>query len=457
MSDDATKDIADVKRYIRTYADDLAKASGAAPPADAKHPSYVPQKPEPKPVSTPAPGAPFELDALTESTEPVSQFAPPKAAPKHVPDTSREEVLERLRARVATYQKPAAPVAQAPELAPRPAPTPDTLATPGPSIDPFREPIEQTVSVPPIRMGQVPLSAPVPQAVPKAPATKDRTVPDSGHTFSSDFKQHAERTGANTFSVIAAEANKKEREAPKPLATKKPSAVVPILMGLLAISLAGAGMYGVYTLLTSEEIAPIASAPSALVFADEETILEGPNYFSELVRLSGEQLPAGTVLVAKARDESLAGILLSGAPDLLLRNVSPESTVGIVNAGASTNTFFALKVGSYERTFAGMLAFEPELTTILGELYGAYTDEPVEESTATTTDATAGSTTTTSFVPATSTPNTFTDAIIANHDVRVLRDRQGRSLVLYGYASKNLLIIARDESAFSELLSRVRP
>jgi hypothetical protein len=49
----------------------------------------------------------------------------------------------------------------------------------------------------------------------------------------------------------------------------------------------------------------------------------------------------------------------------------------------------------------------------------------------------------------------FVDAVIDNHDVRVLKDEQGRQLMLYGYRDKETLIIARSEKAFSELLARL--
>lgn len=468
MSDDATKDIADVKRYIRTYASDLAKASGAAPPSDAKRPSYAPAKPEPAvapaPIESPPPvedtKAPVNLETLAEPKKQVSEFVAPQPTAAPVVDQSREEVLNRLRARVATYQKPA-PAPSAPELAPRPLPAEPPAPTPAPTPrpqDPFREPIPQA-PVPPVRVAQVPVPPPAPAPMPKQ---EKRDIPEAGHTFSSDFKDHASKTGSSTFSVLAAEANKKEREAPKPLRTKKPDVIVPILMGVLALSLAGAGVYGAYALLTNQEPVTVVTEPSALIFADEETLLQGPDYALELVRLSNEALPEGTVLVTKAGGVSLAAELLRGAPDLLLRNISPESTVGIIDADTETKPFFALKIGSYERTFAGMLAFEPELLEVLGELYPTYQEDMIETQVE-VASTTASSTSATSTVPVNPAPepatpaNEFTDAVVANHDVRVLRDSRGRSLVLYGYAGKDLLLIARDEFAFSELLSRVRP
>src|SRR5690606_35153256 len=57
------------------------------------------------------------------------------------------------------------------------------------------------------------------------------------------------------------------------------------------------------------------------------------------------------------------------APDILLRNIADASTIGVVNAGGETSAFFALRVDSYERTYAGMLTWEPLMLRDLGILY----------------------------------------------------------------------------------------
>lgn len=63
-----------------------------------------------------------------------------------------------------------------------------------------------------------------------------------------------------------------------------------------------------------------------------------------------------------------------------------------------------------------------------------------------------------SSTAATTTPSLkagFHDEVVSNHDVRVYRDEEGRSIVLYGYWNQTTLIIARDAAAFAELLGRL--
>ncbi|HEY1041823.1 MAG TPA: hypothetical protein VGE48_00150, partial [Candidatus Paceibacterota bacterium] len=146
------------------------------------------------------------------------------------------------------------------------------------------------------------------------------------------------------------------------------------------------------------------------------------------------------------------------APDILLRNIARESAVGVVNAGSESSVFFALRVDSYERTYAGMLTWEPLMLRDLSVLYPLYpipaAPEPVASTTATSTAATS-TPIMLDPVPA-SALSRFSDAVVANHDVRILRDTSGRSLLLYGYADKRTLIIARDEAAFEALLPRLK-
>jgi hypothetical protein len=126
--------------------------------------------------------------------------------------------------------------------------------------------------------------------------------------------------------------------------------------------------------------------------------------------------------------------------------------------------FFALRVDSYERTYAGMLTWEPLMARDLALLYPLYPapelqSEPAPIATTTASSTSASATTTPAVVrqPVQATARTrFEDEVVANHDVRVLRDTDGRTLILYGYADKRTLLIVRDEASFEALLARLK-
>ena len=119
-----------------------------------------------------------------------------------------------------------------------------------------------------------------------------------------------------------------------------------------------------------------------------------------------------------------------------------------------------------------MLSWEPTMLQSLEPLYPLYPEPVASVVTASTTQTTSSTTTKTSpkkIVEAPAHPVAspvldpsaaqaqFIDEIVANHSVRALKDNSGRTIVLYGYADQETLIIARDEAAFTLLLARLAP
>lgn len=230
----------------------------------------------------------------------------------------------------------------------------------------------------------------------------------------------------------------------------------------------GALSFGVIYYLTRPDAVAVTQGVPSLIEADETVKLEGVTGTELLLALRAvaeEPLVSGNVLVTYTTSASsttkglpielpqpggaLVKALALNAPDILIRNIRPESTVGVINAGTETRPFFILRVSSFERTFAGMLAWESAMRSSLSFLYPSYPNAPVEIPVETAT------TTAVQSPPVRRAPASFADAVVRNHDVRVLRDADGRSLMLYGYKDKETLIIARDEAAFLELVSRL--
>jgi hypothetical protein len=122
---------------------------------------------------------------------------------------------------------------------------------------------------------------------------------------------------------------------------------------------------------------------------------------------------------------------------------------GVVSAGGNQSPFFILSVASFGDTFAGMLSWEPRMPRDLSKLFLPYPVSVAATSTvATTTSKDAAKTSLVSSAA-------FFDATIANHDVRVYRDSEGRDVLLYGYWNQTTLVIARDAAAFTEIVGRL--
>lgn len=506
----------DRSQFIRTMAKDMAAIGGTN--ANVRPtPAPAPKKEEAPVagVTLPKTEEPFferpQSRAEREADMPVSlpsmQEAGAIVTPGvEAPKEDREAVLARLREKVSQNANmsiqqspaPAVPEPAGPETekswpdiptppasfaapvapaAPEPVqPAWQNVPNPAPAFTPMAEP--QPARIPPLERapGKDTYREPVEEAAPARPNAAP--APDRMHTYSSDFAKRIDTQGASTFSVLAAEQDSATPRVATPVQKRGGGkAMLAIGSGVLLVVLAIGGVFMTYQFVMTMRDTPIAAltVPSIIV-ADEYEELSGTG--GELMRAlatsaGGAVVPGNVIVTYILEDmtEEGGGIVKTPAggaaflralqvpaPDILLRNIARESAVGVVNAGSESSVFFALRVDSYERTYAGMLTWEPLMLRDLSVLYPLYptpaAPEPVASTTATSTAATS-TPIMLDPVPA-SALSRFSDAVVANHDVRILRDTSGRSLLLYGYADKRTLIIARDEAAFEALLPRLK-
>lgn len=504
-------------KYIRTMAKDMATLSGKpSVQAPTKKTSAqeetvagvtlkVEERPffeKPQSRDEREAGVPIALPSMQEAGT-VVQSGP---NPAEVRAAERAAVLERLRQKVGesaqmSIQQSPAPTtptpAQAAEKSWPDIPTPD-FSVPSPTPRPAPEaPKSEWSNIPAPAPQFAPLTEPVPSRLPPvgketyrepieeaaSPRPLAPAGPDVMHTYSSDFSDRIDTKSASTFSVLAAEQDSQTKTASVLSEPKKSPVkiIAAVATGVLLLALASGGVFATYQAVMTMRNTPIAAltVPS-IVFADEYRELSGTGneLMSAFASAANGALVPGNVLVTyiltdtNGEDGSILKSPAGGAlflralqvpaPDILLRNIGEESTTGVVNAGGNTTPFFALRVDSFERTYAGILTWEPLMHRDLGLLYPLYPVQsaPVIETTVATTTATSTTSTTTSTVQETPTQapasTRFEDAIVANHDVRILRDTNGRSLILYGYADKRTLLIVRDEPAFEALLARLK-
>lgn len=424
-----------------------------------------------------------EEPLIEEAPEPRREPAPISGmsmAPNA--DADRKSILARLkqqalmREQAAAAAQPLEPATPISAPAPRPEPAPVSTMSMAPSADTTRSEVLARLRARAQERSETPIAAPAPVPPPRpepppppAPVAVPAPKPEPFHSYKTDFADRIDTQRASTFSVLAAQADAKPRSVVRSATparrTVRPAAVVATLFVVAGI---GALSFSVIYYLTRPETVAVTQGVPSLIAADETKKLEGvtgTELMLALRNVSMEPLVSGNVLVTYTTSASsttkgfpielpqpggaLVKALALNAPDILMRNVRPESTVGVIHAGSETKPFFILKVSSFERTFAGMLAWEPVMRNSLSLIYPSYPNAPVAiDETATTTEMVAPP-------PAPRAPASFVDAVVRNHDVRVLRDSAGRSLMLYGYKDKETLIIVRDEAAFLELVARL--
>ena len=306
------------------------------------------------------------------------------------------------------------------------------------------------------------------QSSPPPPVQPPPPPPSPIKTYSYDFLQKFKKTNASTATILAAEQDAASG-APKTI-QEKPSRgnILYVVSGIALLILGGVGSYIAYTryLVSVETVIP-APTISAPIFVDEREKISGETSDAILqaieqslsrslapntVRLLYTDSATGSTSSPQATtDNSVFSALRLPAPGVLLRNVNASrSMAGIVSAGGDQHPFFILSVASYGDTFAGMLSWESTMPRDMSSLFPSY-PPPIA-----TTTPKKGAT-----KEATSTPTVslftvfFHDEVVNNHDVRIYRDSEGRSILVYGYWDQATLVIARDLAAFIEILGRL--
>lgn len=479
-------DTNDRSQFIRTFAKDVAALTGKTPVENGAAASAAPATTTEEGVTLPTIEEPFfsvpkptretvdayrepeALPAMSELGTELAGLAPVSDRPagptvETVPESGEERsaILERLKQRVGNA------AGMDIEVAPRPT-TPAAVPEPEPAPPP-PPPLPPPPPAPPvIAPTLVPPQPPPPPPPVTRPTPAPASEPSRLHTYKSDFADRIDTQGASAFSVLAA-----QQDAPRVVSDTRPKKRVAALVvsGAFLIMLGVAGIGGAYWYVSRMNALPAALTVPSLIFADERIRLEGDGdeLMRALARASEEPLVDGNIIVTylsvsttspqgKVTETPLEGgaliaALPLSAPEILLRNIAPLSTVGIVHAGAETRPFFIFRVTSYERTFAGMLAWEGTMGRDLALLYPSYGPTATvgaDEDTLAIATATPAA----ALEPARPLQE-FADRIVSNHDVRVLADTAGNTLMLYGYADKETLVIARDEAAFAALLLRL--
>jgi len=423
-------------KFIRTYAKDFATYNNASG-GTVREPSVAPTNSLPVPDTHKS--SPWQISEATRDAALVynkSQTGPP--------GTKRINLLET-------------PSKETPRTNP-------TEAEQAPPVLPIET---ETLSTPPVFVEAPPPPPPIPPVEKTRLIETPPRVASSVHTFATDFKDKIDQSGASRFTVLATEADTKPtKQKPRPQ-----KSLVAVLAGALLLIAGTGGVIGAYWYIMTLSATPASPIPvPSLVFADERIQLvgEGSELLETLATTANQPLVDGNVLITYLSEATttpkgerieipLAGgalirALMLPAPDLFLRNVAPASTVGIIRAGLETRPFFVFRVTSYERTFAGMLAWEATIGRDLEILYPAYSAPSINQEA--TVIQLGTSTPVVMNAPPTPLPY-FTDAVVESHDVRKLTDTDGTTLLLYGYADKETLILARDEKAFGALLGRL--
>ena len=322
---------------------------------------------------------------------------------------------------------------------------------------------------------QKPAAAPAPKAQPQearpqasasAPKPQDKTL-HSVHTLKDDLQNVVRDEKISLVRAVSLEQGRRARTprgqedvraSVKARSTKR---VTGIIFSVILLVLLGVGaLFGVYTIeqAHSGNTPNDAASASSLLFAEttvafplDDTSPDALKQKLAQARNAGGALGSITQIVptaaatdangnATTRPATFAEFMSAlGAkpPAELLRALGSDFFFGIHTVDKNA-PIIIVPVTSYDRAFAGMLAWEPTLNTDLAPVFTPVPTQKLDEASGL------------------SVLRTFSDVVMRNYDVRALKDDTGTIELYYSFPSQKILIIAESPYTFTEVLSRLQ-
>jgi|GEM_PF-6766590 len=216
-----------------------------------------------------------------------------------------------------------------------------------------------------------------------------------------------------------------------------------LISGVLFLSAVGIFilLYNFY----SNRPAPVIPTETAIITTDQKFVLDITNKTqTEIIALVESEIqrpisPGSLVRIEpKENQESISikrffELFANNAPAALVRAVGPQWIFGSNNVGTN-EPFIFMRVNSFDTAFDGMHRWEKDISKNVGSIFIPLGTIIPEVSNITGTN--------------------FTDAVILNKDVRVLKGESGNIILLYSFLDQNNLLITGNEKTFREILNR---
>lgn len=297
------------------------------------------------------------------------------------------------------------------------------------------------------------------QSVP-TPSPKETGGLKSIRTFESDANEALRSQNASLIKIAIAEDTRRQAN-PVIEETEKSSTGKKIAVGLLSILfIAGGGgiIYYIYTNSQKPTTTSSSQTLSSIIPYQKAREINATGLNKELLV---EKLTQATQTSAVAIDsveylyitttgetgkQMLSSEGLFSALDLMatnefVRSLDPQYMFGVLGM-TKNHPFLILKTNFYQSGFAGMLAWEKSLGN---DFKGLLTDNS-------STEQDASSKTSDDVLEV---ELKFSDMVIQNRDVRVLKDRYGLTRIVYSFVDNNTIVIAPNEKTIASIIDAV--
>lgn len=249
------------------------------------------------------------------------------------------------------------------------------------------------------------------------------------HTLESDTAEAINKNNISKADIFAAQEKKHEEESvveEKKVAFSQYKSIFLMFLGIVVLLGISYGVFVFFTKQSKQIPIPVATNTQTEIisydFVKEVNFLNPSKLTTDAIATSTK----GGVTFFKL-SISMKDLLLTLSPSLprdFYRAVQDKGFWGSLDG----SNFFILTIDSYERSYAGMLTWEPLMKTDIFPLFG---------------------------ISSSSNLSRFEDRVVANKDTRVALDTQGNTLFVYGFYNPQTIIFARNSETFKAVSNRL--
>lgn len=275
------------------------------------------------------------------------------------------------------------------------------------------------------------------------PESVIKKVIKSLRTYQGDVEEALKKTGGSISSIVIAEQKRREKalDLPQEEASVDNNrmyffiiSVILLLIGIVAIVTA------YYIQSRKDEVVLEQKTKTLVAYSEEKTLdITGKtrNGLFETFNKEKEKfkMPVNSVLFLNiiennnsADIEKVINLIAPKIPANLLRSLD-KHMFGVYSFDTN-EPFIVFTTNDYPISFSGMLDWEKNMVADLGELFG------LSEKLGTTTIA------------------TFTDEVRKNKDLRVVKNQNNETVLIYAFIDTKTIVITSKETIFDGILSK---
>ena len=271
----------------------------------------------------------------------------------------------------------------------------------------------------------------------KTSPVKENSPLHALRTYAGDVEESLAKNKTSLTSIVIDEQKRREKN-PEDVQKQQTTNKFFVVLGGTFLLVGIVVLWAVYYTRSQIPVVAVEKIKTLIAFSEEKKIILGNATRDQVLgKLITEKqsfkLPVNSVLYINMVNASntpvqvseILSLLAPRMPSALSRSFDSKYMLGVYSFDINT-PFILLSTSDYATSFAGMLSWEEEMTNDIGAWFGVF---------------------------GTSTPK-FQDEELRNKDLRVFKNENGNTILLYSFLDKDTLLITGNENIFSAILGK---